>query len=290
MQRIVAGAMAALIGLSGLGCLSGCTADATPAPAPSERPSGSASRPPADRAALRAAATATANARSVRVEAATTVGSALDLTSKGTLSWADGLTGTLTITYTGGTLADTMRELGTTSMEARYLPDAYYARMGDTFAAKVGGRHWVRYPWGELGRLGGDSGAYVSEQLRGAAPDRSVDFLLAADEVSELGPERVRGARTVRYSATSHVADLDDPELRARLERAGVTVQTVDIWVDQRDLVVKKVEKGRAASGALTQTAYYDGYGTKVAVRPPPAADTQDFQELLASQGAGTGP
>ena len=31
-------------------------------------------------------------------------------------------------------MADTMRQMGATSMEARYLPDAYYARMGDSFA------------------------------------------------------------------------------------------------------------------------------------------------------------
>ncbi|MEV7285480.1 hypothetical protein AB0O01_13075 [Streptomyces sp. NPDC093252] len=283
MKRAIAGALAALIGLCG------CTAERPPAPGPSTgdraAPTVRTSHPPADRAALRAAADATAKARSARVEAVTTVGGSIDMTSEGALAWGDGLTGTLTITYTGGTLADTMRELGTTSMEARYLPDAYYARMGDAFAAQAGGKHWVRYPWGELEQLGGASGAYVSEQLRGATPDRSVDFLLAADEVRELGPERVRGTRATRYSATSEVSDLDDPELRARLERAGVTVQTVDLWIDGRDLVVKKVEHGSATTGDLTQTAHYDDYGTEVPVEPPPAADTQDFRELLASPG-----
>ncbi|MFE2045034.1 hypothetical protein ACFXAZ_29805 [Streptomyces sp. NPDC059477] len=280
MKRVIAGAVAALLGLAG------CTSGATPDPPPdtSHHPSQRA----ADPAELRAAAAATAKARSARVEAATTVGSSIELTSEGTLAWDDGLTGTLTITYTGGTLADTMRELGTTSMEARYLPDAYYARMGDEFAARAGGKHWVRYPWGDLDELGGVSGSYVSEQLRSATPDQSVTFLLAADEVSEVGAERVRGVDTTHYSATSQVSDLADTELRERLARAGVATQSVDIWVDERDLVVKKVEKGEAAAGELTQTAYYDDYGTEVSVEKPPAADTQGFQELLEQYGSGS--
>ena len=62
---------------------------------------------------------------------------------------------------------------------------------------------------------------------------------------------------------------------------AGATSQTVDIWVDDRDLLVKKVEKGRTATGQLTQTAYYSDYGVKATVEKPPAGDTADLEELL---------
>ncbi|MFJ6654978.1 hypothetical protein ACIQNG_01230 [Streptomyces sp. NPDC091377] len=280
MKRAIAAVTAALLGLAG--CTSSGDGD-DPAPTGSRTPATSA----AVRAELRSAAEATGRAGSARVEATTGVGDSLAMTSEGALAWDDGLTGTLTLTYTGGTLADTMRELGTESMEARYLPDAYYARMGDAFAARAGGRHWVRYPWAELDRLGGSGAAHLSEQIRGATPDRSVRFLLAAPAARVIGEERVRGIRTTHYTATSQVSDLGDPALREQLERAGVTTRTVDIWVDERDLVVKKAEKGRSATGELTQTAYYDGYGTEVAVREPPAADTQDFKELLATQGTG---
>ncbi|MFJ5261492.1 hypothetical protein ACIQAC_13605 [Streptomyces sp. NPDC088387] len=281
MKRVmVAGAVVAVVtGLAG--CTSGGTTDGPP----TEKHSAS-HRSAAD-GDLRAAERATGRAGSARVEATTGVGTSISLTSEGTLAWGDGLTGTLTITYTGGTLADTMRALGTTSMEARYLPDAYYARMGDKFAAQAGGKHWVKYPWDELDELGGASGAYAGEQIRSATPNQSVTFLLAADDVREVGRERVRGAQTTHYSGTAHVSDLDDTELRETLERAGVSTQTVDIWVDDRDLVVKKVEKGVAATGELTQTAYYADYGTEVSVDKPPAADTQSFKELLAQQGSG---
>jgi hypothetical protein len=51
----------------------------------------------------------------------------------------------------------------------------------------------------------------------------------------------------------------------------------VDIWVDDRNLLVKKVEKGLTATGRLTQTAYYSDYGVKATVEKPPAADTADL-------------
>src|SRR5690606_39055003 len=91
-------------------------------------------------AALKSAERATGAAGSARVESTTIMGSLISMKATGVLSWSDGLTGTLTLTYTGGSVADAMRRLGSTSMEARYLPDAYYARMGDAFAAQAGGR------------------------------------------------------------------------------------------------------------------------------------------------------
>jgi len=228
---------------------------------------------PAVTAALRQAERSTDRAASSHVESTTTMGSALSMTARGTLAWRGPLTGTLRIRYTGGTTAETMRRLGTTSMEARYLPDAYYARMGDTFAEKAGGKHWIKYAYDDLKELGG-AGADLAEQMRSTVPHTSVKLLLSAPDVREVGEETVTGQRTTHYSGT--------------VRRKGVPAQTVDIWVDDRDLLVKKVEKGRTASGPLTQTAYYSGYGAEASAHRPPATDTQDFEELIGRRG-GTG-
>jgi hypothetical protein len=99
--------------------------------------------------------------------------------------------------------------------------------------------------------------------------------------VHEVGEERVEGRRATHYSGTVEVGDVTDAGLRKQLEQAGVATETVDIWVDDRDLLVKKVEKGRTATGEYSQTAYYSDYGTEVAVEAPPARDTADFSELL---------
>jgi len=208
------------------------------------------------------------------------MGTQLSLTADGVLAWRDGLSGKLTIDYTGGTAAETMRALGVTSMEARYLADAYYAHMGDTFAAKTGGRHWLRYAYDDLKSLGG--GADLADQMRSTTPNQSVRLLLDSDDVRALGRETVDGRTTTHYSGTVDVEDVTDTELRQRLQNADVTAETLDIWINEKNLLVKKVEKTSTANGRVTQTAHYSDYGVPVAVRKPPAADTADFKSLLS--------
>ncbi|MFG3158492.1 hypothetical protein ACGFY8_01280 [Streptomyces sp. NPDC048232] len=252
-----------------------CTSSGDPAAPAATAPRSSApasSGPPAltgpSADALRAVERATARAGSARVESTTVMGSELSLKATGALGWHDGLTGTLMITYTGGTTAETMRRLGTTAMEARYLADAYYARMGDEFAARVGGRHWIKYVYADLEDLGGGAGAGFADQMRNTTPHQAVKQLLAAEDVRKVGEEKTRGRRATHWSGTV----------------GGPTAQTVDIWVDDRNLLVKKVERGRTKTGELTQTAYYSDYGVEVSAERPPAADTADFKELLAAQ------
>jgi hypothetical protein len=257
----------------------------------------SSPKPEKDRAAvsaflpaLRLAERSTDRAESARVRSTTVMGTQLSVAAAGALDWGSALTGTLTITYTGGTTAETMRSLGVTSMEARYLSDAYYARMGDAFAEKAGGKHWLKYVYEDLDALGG-GGANFADQIRNTTPNQSVKLLLDSQDVREVGAERVSGQATTHYSGTVEVSEVSDAQLRRQLEGAGVTTQTVDIWVDDQDLLVKKVERGRMATGELTQTAYYSDYGVRVLVRKPPADDTEDFKELLKKQsGIGSTP
>ncbi|GAA2639025.1 hypothetical protein [Streptomyces vastus] len=245
-------------------------------------------------AALRSVETTTDKADSAKVEATTTMGSMMSMEADGALGWADGLTGNLTITYTGGTMADTMRQMGSTSMEARYLPDAYYAKMSDQFAAQAGGKHWIKYAYDDLADLAGGSGAYLKDQMQNTTPNQSVKLLLASGDVRKVGDETVRGVNTTHYSGTVDVADLavrnsslsegQLADLKRQLEQAGITTQTVDIWVDDDDLLVKKVEKGEMASGSMSSTAYYSDYGVEVSAEEPPAADTADFKDLAGTQ------
>ncbi|MFE7896457.1 hypothetical protein ACFU3E_02735 [Streptomyces sp. NPDC057424] len=232
-------------------------------------------------AALRSAERATEHAASARVESTTTMGSLMSMTADGALGWSDGITGTLTITYTGGTIADTMRRLGSTSMEARYLPDAYYARMGEKFAEQAGGRHWIRYDYDDLKALGGGSGGHLGDQMRSTTPNQSVKLLLSSGDVRKVGAETVRGRTATHWSGTVAAADVADAGLRKQLTEAGVTTETVDIWIDRRNLLVKKVEKARMTTGLMTQTAHYADYGVAVRAERPPQSDTGDFEDLM---------
>jgi hypothetical protein len=247
-------------------------------------------------AALRSVEKSTDKADSAKVESTTTMGTMMSMKADGALGWADGLTGNLTITYTGGTMADQMRQLGTTSMEARYLPDAYYAKMGDKFAEQSGGKHWIKYAYDDLADLAGGSGAYMKDQMQNTTPNQSVKLLLASGDVKKVGEEKVRGENTTHYSGTVDVADLagessnltEDQlaDLKRQLEQAGVTTETVDIWVNDEDLLVKKVEKGELATGSMSSTAYYSDYGVEVSTEEPAASDTADFKDLMQTQPA----
>ncbi|MFJ9868617.1 hypothetical protein [Streptomyces sp. NPDC101165] len=249
-------------------------------------------------AALLSAEKSTDKAESAKVRSSTTLGDTMSMTADGALAWGDGLKGNLTITYTGGKMAEAMRKAGTTSMEARYLPDAYYAKMSEKFAAQFGGKHWIKYAYDDLAKLGGGSGAYLKDQMQNTTPNQSVKLLLASGDVKKVGQEKISGVDATHYSGEVDVADLAGKNsnltadqlagLKKQLSQAGVTTETIDIWVDGQDLLVKKVEKADMATGTMTSTAYYTDYGVKVAAEAPPAADTKDFTELMKAGGPGT--
>ncbi|MCG7202818.1 hypothetical protein [Streptomyces arenae] len=253
--------------------------------------SGTATHRARSLAALRSAERSTHRARSVRVRSTTTLGSLMSTRAEGTLGWREGLTGTLTITYTGGSTADLMRKLDSTSMETRYLPDAYYAKVGAGFARQLGGKHWIRYPYAYLATFGSGSGAMMTDLMRNTTPNQSVRLLLASGDVRKVGEEQISGVPTAHYRGTVHLSDLaGDGELHRQLSGAGVAGETVDIWVDGKNLLAKKTEKADTASGTMTQTAYYSDYGVEVSARQPPAGDTEDFRTLLGRQGGSGAP
>ncbi|MEU8694765.1 hypothetical protein [Streptomyces sp. NPDC048665] len=252
-------------------------------------------------AVLRAAEQSTDKASSAKVRSTMSIGDVMSASSTGSLRWGDGLRGDLTITYTGGQLAEVMRKSGAApSMQARYLPDAYYVNMGDASAQRMGGKHWLRYSYDDLAKFGGASGAYMKDQIRTSTPNSSVQMLLASGDVKKVGEESVSGTHATHYSGTVNVADLAGRSsnltadqmagLKAQLNTAGITTETIDIWINDQNLLVKKTEKAHTAKGALTNTAYYSDYGVQVSAEAPPAGDTKDFKDLLKSLGtSGTG-
>jgi hypothetical protein len=250
-------------------------------------------------AALRTAEQSTDKADSAKVRSSTSIGNLMSMTGDGALTWGNGLKGKLTITYTGGQVADMMRQAGTTSMEARYLPDAYYAHMSDAYAKNTGGKHWLKYSYDDLAKLGGASGSYMKDQLQNSTPNQSVKLLLASPDVKKAGEETIAGVHTTHYAGTVNVADLAGKSsnlsadqlaaMKQQLDQAGVTTEKVDIWINDQNLLVKKSERADTAKGAMTSTAYYSDYGVKVDAVAPPASDTTDFAKMLKSGNLGTG-
>ncbi|MFE2375352.1 hypothetical protein [Streptomyces sp. NPDC059398] len=288
---VTALALAALAGCStggGTGAGAGGTS-AGPASPGRTAARGSVPRPVT---ALQAVDRSTGRARSARVEGTAVLGPGISTRMTGTMAWDGSVTGSLDITYTGGALADTLRQAGAGStVRARYRRDAYYADMGPGFAARTGGRRWIRYGYADLTRLMGPSGAALRDQMRKAAPDQGVKALLASGDVHRAGQTDIRGVPATHYSGTLDVAALTERDsaltpaalkaVRAQLTAAGISTETVDIWVDRNDLLVKKTERGRLKTGTYSSTVYYSDYGTAVRADAPPAGDTTDFTDLL---------
>ncbi|WDT88850.1 hypothetical protein H0E86_22420 [Streptomyces sp. SCSIO-PteL053] len=250
-------------------------------------------------AALKQVQQKTGGAESAKVEGTTEMGSTMSMKQSGVIGWADGLSGAITVTYTGGTMGEALKKAGGDgSVEARYFKDEYYANAGAGMAANTGGKNWIRYSYKDLAELGGASGDVMQDQIQNSTPEEGVKALLASGDVKKVGQEDVRGVSATHYSGTVDVAELtaknsslDAKQLAAfkeQLALAGVTTQTVDIWVDENDLLVKKTERAEMKTGTLNSTLFYSDYGTEVPSEKPEASDTVDFKELL-KQGATPG-
>ncbi|WNI23057.1 hypothetical protein [Streptomyces sp. ITFR-16] len=251
-------------------------------------------------AALLAVQKKTGGANSAKIEGTTSMGTTMSMKQTGALDWSDGITGSMEITYTGGTMADSMKQLGGDgTMQARYFKDGYAADMGPAMAKQTGGKRWISYSYDDLAELGGASGAAMKDQMQNTAPDQGVKSLLASGDVKKVGKEDVRGVSTTHYSGTVDVADLTAKnskldaaqldELKKQLNDAGITTEKIDIWVDANDLLVKKTERGQMKTGELNSTVFYSDYGTKVTVERPPAGETIGFKELFEKQQGAAG-
>ncbi|MFW6691342.1 hypothetical protein [Streptomyces sp. MAR4 CNX-425] len=243
-------------------------------------------------AALLAVDEKTTGAESSKFESTVVMGDAMTTENEGELDWADGAIGTATVEYTDGQMASSIQLMDDDgTLDARYLPDAYYAGVEGAFQTQYPGKKWIRYDYDDMAELMGPSGAYMKDQMQNSTPGQAVKLLLASEDVEEVGKEEVRGVQTTHYSGTVNVADLarassktmseeELSDLEDQLEASGITTQTVDIWVDENDLMIKREESGEMTGGEFSSTVYYSDYGTEVEVEEPSAAESIDFTEV----------
>lgn len=218
-------------------------------------------------------------------------GTTLATTAKGDIDWSHGLQGELTATVISGTTAQAIRRAtGGDTVRIRYLPGAYYANMGPTFAGYMGGKHWIRYGYADLARISGQSAASVQD-IQNKNPIDSIDLVLASGDVRQSGAGTVRGVPATHYAGTVNLLALarqqhanlgaaDLAHLRDLLHKAGVTTEHVDLWVTADHLPVKVVSSAHTTKGEVETTVYYSHYGVAVHVQAPSPSDYVDFATL----------
>ncbi|MEV7596470.1 hypothetical protein AB0O91_03675 [Kitasatospora sp. NPDC089797] len=241
----------------------------------------------------------TGAAKSAKIDEEVTVGG-ISMKVDGALGWADGLQGEMTMDMAGLPGADKMAAgLGGTAFTYRFVNDGMYMKLGGQFAQVTDGRHWVHVGYDDISKLQG--GANSADQLKKADPVEAVQALIASGGVTEVGKETVGGKPTTHYTGTLKVADLVaangnklSPEqvdrMKKSLSTAGVTSETIDVWVDADQLVVKQAGQADSKAGAMKFSVTYSDYGTPVAATAPDKSDTIEMAELAQlGKNAGAG-
>ncbi|MGW3043176.1 hypothetical protein ACWC9T_24725 [Kitasatospora sp. NPDC001159] len=244
----------------------------------------------------------TGAAKSAKVAESIAVGS-VTMKADGAIAWGDGLQGDLTMDMSGTPGAEKMQSsIGSTAFVYRFVEDGMYMQLGGSALEASNGRHWVHVGYDDMAKMqGGAGGTGSGDQLKKADPVEGVRTLIASGGVTEVGQETVNGKSATHYSGELKLADLAaangnklTPEqldrLKKSLSTAGITSETIDVWVDADQLVVKRTEQADTKMGAMKVTVTYSDYGTPVTTTAPAKSDTIEVTELakLAKGGAAT--
>jgi hypothetical protein len=200
-------------------------------------------------------------------------------------------------------------------MEMRKIGTVIYQRMPEALQTQLPGQKpWLKMDFDAMTQE--QFGASLSD-LQGNVPNdpaQQLSYLQGvSDSVEDLGEEEVRGEPTTHYRA---VLDLEKAsaeqgeqarQVYDQLEQQfGTTTVPVEVWLD-KDGLVRRYEMsvplpippnqssqqgasgGSQGQGQITIVEEFYDFGTPVNVEEPPADQTVDFAELMASRRAGSG-
>ncbi|MFD4995131.1 hypothetical protein [Streptomyces buecherae] len=240
-------------------------------------------------AALQLASQSTTKQHSAKVDG-TTAMAGMTSTMSGSMDWSNGMRATMTITQSGGGQPGANGK----AREARYTPDAMFMNLGDELASSPQGKgkHWMKYDYATLVEKAGPSGKFLKDQMQNTDPSRAVQILIATGKVREVGKEDVRGTKATHYTGVVNVSELarmqskdlskqDLLDLQQQLQQSGMETETIDLWIDGDNLLVKKREQADSSQGKFDATVFYSDYGTQVTVEEPPASDTINFEDVM---------
>ncbi|MFF7990059.1 hypothetical protein ACFZDG_09745 [Kitasatospora xanthocidica] len=270
----------------------------TTAAAPSSATSSAASTPTKVNPAsfLEQVTQKTGAAKSAKIDEVIAIGQ-ITMKGKGAVSWADGLQGNITMDLSDSPLGKVLAPVtGGTTAPYRYTKDSMYMRLGGDAVQALGGRHWLHYSKADMAKASGGS----TDQLKSADPVQGVRTLIASGKVTEVGQETVNGKPATHYTGELSANDIAGAtgtgltqeqldQVKENLTAAGITSETIDVWVDADKLVVKRTEKADTKVGTMNATVTYSDYGTPVTTTAPDPSDTVELSELAALDKGTTG-
>ncbi|WP_223884266.1 LolA-like protein [Micromonospora craniellae] len=173
-----------------------------------------------------------------------------------------------------------------TPTTVRMIETAVYVEVPEADRASMGGKRWLKI---DVGAAGAQAGMDFTKQLEDVDPTKQVKALLASENVTVVGEEKVNGVDTVHYTVTQPIAEYlqqIDAELRKGVEqemaKQGVKEVKTDLWVDEQ----YQPRRAKVVTGDLGDiTVDYTDYGKPVNIETPPAAETTDFAEMMKGLG-----
>jgi hypothetical protein len=158
-----------------------------------------------------------------------------------------------------------------------------------------GGKSWLKLDFEKAAKAQGiDIGALQSTS--NTDPSQALDQLRGAGDVKKVGSETVRGTQTTHYTATLDLrkaADRAPADKRAAarstidalIKLAGTSTFPAEVWIDQRGRARRMKLNYKIQGKPFGMTMDMFGFGTREAIKPPPASQTKDITDLAAKGG-----
>ena len=159
-------------------------------------------------------------------------------------------------------------------------------------ASMMGGKQWgeidLTQASGSLGSLSSLVGSAQSEN-----PTTQISALVASGDVAKVGTETVDGQQTTHYSGTltpgelagvangGHLTAGQISTLKSEMQSAGITSETVDLWVASSGLPVELKFAAKTSAGTSAGDMKLSDWGAPVSIGAPPASEVYDMTSAL---------
>ena len=163
--------------------------------------------------------------------------------------------------------------------------NVFYMR-SPAFARTIGrGKQWIKL---DLAKLAKQRGVDLGGLLNASpTPNNALAYLAGADQVDEVGSEKVGGDDTTHYQVRVDVSDAAEKasgtaqsSLRG-VKASGVDKLPMDVWVDPNGYIRKvSYEEHAGRQQAANVTMELHDFGSRVSIEAPPSASVFDLSQL----------
>jgi hypothetical protein len=163
--------------------------------------------------------------------------------------------------------------------------NVFYMR-SPAFARTIGrGKQWIKL---DLAKLAKQRGVDLGGLLNASpTPNNALAYLAGADQVDEVGSEKVGGDDTTHYQVRVDVSDAVEKasgtaqsSLRG-VKASGVDKLPMDVWVDPNGYIRKvSYEEHAGRQQAANVTMELHDFGSRVSIEAPPSASVFDLTQL----------